>query len=172
MVIIVMLLSDVKILSIELVAVCKHHHKMNIGFFLKIQDFWFKIWKLLWIWLMYNFNFSFFAFESKMFIMFEHYVFGQFDTMIFAFCVLLVFWFFIIFSLRENGVICKWPCNWVFELQWPFAIHCTSAYFYKCEWYGTNHMSCNRCNYQMWNGIHMQLVQFSYNYVKTTTMQL
>jgi hypothetical protein len=35
MVIIVMLLSDVKILSIELVAMSKHHHKMNIGFLQK-----------------------------------------------------------------------------------------------------------------------------------------
>ncbi len=38
-IIIVMLLSDVKILSIELVAVSKHHHKMNIGFLQKHLKF-------------------------------------------------------------------------------------------------------------------------------------
>jgi hypothetical protein len=39
MVIIVMLLNDVKILFIELVAMSKHHHKMNIGFLQKHLKF-------------------------------------------------------------------------------------------------------------------------------------
>jgi hypothetical protein len=33
-----------------------------------------------------------------------------------------------------------------FELQWQFATHCNSMYFYKHECYWTNHMSYNGCN--------------------------
>jgi hypothetical protein len=31
------------------------------------------------------------------------------------------------YTLWQKWVYCNWPCNLVFELQWPFATHCIST---------------------------------------------
>jgi hypothetical protein len=80
---------------------------------------------------MYNFNFNFFAFESKMFIIFEHYVFDQFNTMFFALCVLFVFCIFI---------VRKWDdLQMALQLGFLVAIDATTI----CEMV----YICNLCNF-------------------------
>jgi hypothetical protein len=46
----------------------------------------------------------------------------------------------------RNGVICNWPCNWVFELQWPLATSLQLSVFLWHECYHKNSKSCNRHN--------------------------
>ncbi len=43
----------------------------------------------------------------------------------------------------RNRVNCNWPCNWVFELQWPLATLLQLSVFL---WHECSHKSCKNCN--------------------------
>jgi hypothetical protein len=68
------------------------------------------------------------------------------------------------------------PLQLSFKLQWPFATHCNSMYFYKCGCYESNCMSCNECNssYVKLNtyAIHVTQLQLCKNNCYVTSMSL
>ncbi len=54
---------------------------------------------------------------------------------------------------------------------WVAMTICNLAYFTSANVIEQVALVTTNATHHMWNCIHMQLVQFNYNYVKTTTMQ-